>query len=514
MDVLKRYANVLTFFQSYWMLPRSMMEKGVAIMSLLGTPEYDMNRDQFYNDREEDDEINNLLIVSAMLNASVFDRRSSDPKSALLGKMRVSLTQGGTAIVPVEGVLGKNMNSIDISTRGVSADMLADTFDILGSDERVRAVVANMHSPGGSVEGIELAKQAFAHLSDTKPTISLANAQMASGAYYIASQANRIDVTPTSMVGSIGVITSRLDATEFEANRGLKFHIISAGDFKADGHPSTPFSAAEGKRIESDITHIYNMFIDAVATGRDIPRKDALALGDGSIEIGINAVDRGLADKMSSLKQTVMDADRQGAKLFAANTNNTEDTSMSRTKSWFSGSSTEADAPEQPEAAVDTPDVNDDGSAAELQAELNRLREMEAELAQRERQVITREASAFIETLKASGKLLPARAPLARAILTGVAVSEITVQVEQTAVNAGGSITSETKSMPLAEAFKQFLESANAAVVYGEIATQDQAITPADVGTAQGAEDELATIMAEEKVTASEALAILRKRSS
>lgn len=309
MNISRRYANVVALFETNWYLPRHVIDKGIAIFETLGTPEYSINRERFYAQRE--DESPKMLIPGTQ-----FNPYSDDKDIRLLGRSGVHLTSQNVAIVPVYGILAKRMSDFDMSERGTSADMLADSFDILTRHaDQIKGTVLDIASPGGSVLGSELAAQALLRLRGVMPVHAVCNEIMASGAYYIGCHVDAIHVVESSYIGSVGVFTTRVDARKFFENKGLEVHVISAGEFKVDGHPATPFTPEERARIQAEINVYYDLFVRAVMRGRDISEEKAKNLADGSLEIGANAVKRGFADSVSSLNDVVAEVERIGQSI-------------------------------------------------------------------------------------------------------------------------------------------------------------------------------------------------------
>ena len=311
-DPFDRYANIIRLFECPWMLPLHVLEKGIMVFSraIMRTDEHAA----IVLEWDEHEETPFL----AQRPGRRFSRRSDHADERLLAEMGVTLTRKGTAVVPIVGVMAKRMSSFGISEQGVSSDMLTDVFDVLRQHDSVNTVALDIDSPGGSALGVEFAAQALRELSKKKDTIAVGNEMLASGAFYVASQANQIAVAPTAIVGSLGVYTTRVDRTKAEDESGIKVHVIRAGEFKADGHPSLPFTEEERERIQREVNVYYRLFTSAVKTGRELNQKDALALMDGTVEIGRDAVTRGFADTVASLSRTVRQLERPTSRTLVA----------------------------------------------------------------------------------------------------------------------------------------------------------------------------------------------------
>jgi ClpP class serine protease len=140
-------------------------------------------------------------------------RKLSERRDAI-----VSEKDGVIAVLPVTGVLMQRMNIIDESSGGTSTEILTQRFRSLMGDPNVKAVVLDVDSPGGGVFGTqEFADEIYASRG-IKPIIAQVNSMAASAAYWIASQADEIVVTPGGQAGSIGVYTVHEDISKAMAD--------------------------------------------------------------------------------------------------------------------------------------------------------------------------------------------------------------------------------------------------------------------------------------------------------
>lgn len=314
--VLEQYANVIALMEQPWALSERWASKGAELLRRLGTVAYAENRVAFYAPGGEFDQAqarNHERFAGLPGRPHAF---GETPEGNLLNASGVRLTDGGTAVWPVHGVFGKRLSSFGMSERGVSCESLEDCAHALSQQDRVRAVVAGVHSPGGSVLGMDLAAEALYELRQTKPVYAVADELMASAAYYWGAQADAIYTPKTGNVGSIGVYTYRVDRTRANEAEGLDVRIIKAGAHKADGHPDTPVTDAEIARIQADVDTYYEMFKAAVQRGRGIGAEAVAKLADGTVAIGQEAVDRGFIDAVAGIKEVVAMVDRR-AKQFS-----------------------------------------------------------------------------------------------------------------------------------------------------------------------------------------------------
>jgi ClpP class serine protease len=212
----------------------------------------------------------------------------------------------GVAAIGLKGILTPNSEILarwfGWTTYHGFAALAAD----LAAAEDVSAVAVESDSPGGMVLGIESAAEALAALAAVKPVHVLVNPMAASAAYWIASQASEVVLTPGAIVGSIGVGLVTASYPVPSQLFGEQVHEITSTHARAKWpDPSTEGGMAEIKR---DLDVIEARFHAAVAAGRGIA-PDQLAgrlsvtadpRDGGAVFAGQDAIDRGLADRQET----------------------------------------------------------------------------------------------------------------------------------------------------------------------------------------------------------------------
>jgi signal peptide peptidase SppA len=166
--------------------------------------------------------------------------------------------------------------------------------------------VLHVDSPGGSVAGLPEAADAIRHARGAKPIVAQVDTLAASAAYWLAAQADEIVVTPSSEVGSIGVFTAHFDFSKMLDTVGLKVTWIFAGRYKVEGNPAEPLQEDARVHLQSHVDHYYGMFVSAVAKGRGVGVEQVRkAWGEGRTVTAQDAVDRGMADSVGTLEETI-----------------------------------------------------------------------------------------------------------------------------------------------------------------------------------------------------------------
>jgi len=181
--------------------------------------------------------------------------------------------ENGIASVRVHGPLMRQPDLFSVLLFGATdMNQVAAAIGEAAGREDVDALLLDIDSPGGTVNGTPELGQAVADAAKRKTVYAFTAGQMSSAAYWIASQADAIYATPSARVGSIGVLLPFVDSTEKLRDQGLKVEVFAAGKFKAMGTPGVSLTDEQRELIQSDIEEIAADFKAAVlARGRRIP---------------------------------------------------------------------------------------------------------------------------------------------------------------------------------------------------------------------------------------------------
>ncbi len=179
---------------------------------------------------------------------------------------------------------------------------VADAIGAAADDPAVRGIVLEVDSPGGEIGGLFDTVDAIGAIRrrSAKPMVAVASEAALSAAYAIASVAERIYVSRTGEVGSVGVVAAHLDESGADAMAGLKWTLIHAGARKTDGNPHEPLSPRATADIQADVDHLYDELVALVAANRGL-NPDAVRATDAAIYRGEKAVAAGLADGIGSV---------------------------------------------------------------------------------------------------------------------------------------------------------------------------------------------------------------------
>ncbi len=228
------------------------------------------------------------------------------PSEARSASKAFEITADGIAIIPIEGTLVHKSYGVDaLSGLRSYTDIQGEVQDA-AKDPAVKAILLDIDSHGGEVAGAFDAADAIYAARSAKPVFAVANNDALSGAYLLASGADRIYVSRTSGVGSVGVMVTHLDMTGNDEKLGFKYTIVHAGARKADLHPHVPLSEEARQVLEAAVDRTYGMLVATVARNRGISEA-AIRETEAAVFLGSDGVDVRLADRVGTPEAALND---------------------------------------------------------------------------------------------------------------------------------------------------------------------------------------------------------------
>jgi protease-4 len=209
-----------------------------------------------------------------------------------------SLVPGyNVAEVAVEGPITRDGRGGIRTPVGAAADDLVEQIERADGDRNVDALLVKLNTPGGEIvpsQDIRLAAERF-----DGPTVAYATDVCASGGYEIASGCDELWAREGSIVGSIGVIGSRVTVGELADRLGVEYESLTAGEYKDAGVPLRDLDEDERAYLQGIVDDYYDQFVERVVEGRDL---DAEAVRDteARVYLGGEAVDLGLVDDLGT----------------------------------------------------------------------------------------------------------------------------------------------------------------------------------------------------------------------
>lgn len=230
------------------------------------------------------------------------------------GVLTLDGANGAVHVLRLHGAIVPRGNMMADLSGAVSAEAFAADFRRAAADPDAAAIVLDIDSPGGQVDLVpEAAATVRAARRAGRPIVAVANTLAASAAYWIASGADEIVVTPSGEVGSIGVLTVHDDLSGELERQGIRRTIVSAGARKAEASPYGPLDDAALAALRERVGSVYAQFVADVAAGRGVdplvvradPEDGGAHFGGGRSYAAARAVALGMADRVATLDETL-----------------------------------------------------------------------------------------------------------------------------------------------------------------------------------------------------------------
>lgn len=250
-----------------------------------------------------------LEVIAALVEMRAAGERFSDVevRERIGAGPRVSVKgPGAVAVIPIHGVISQRMNLMSQISGGTSIEKLQTNFRQALADPNVKAILFDVDSPGGAVDGVpEMSAEIIASRKQ-KRTVAVANTMAASAAYWLASAASELYVTPSGSVGSVGVYAAHEDLSAAAEADGVKVTLVSAGKYKVDGNPYEPLSESARNDLQAKVDEFYGMFVKSVAKGRGASQEAVReGFGQGRMVLAADAVGAGMADGVATLDEAL-----------------------------------------------------------------------------------------------------------------------------------------------------------------------------------------------------------------
>jgi signal peptide peptidase SppA len=213
---------------------------------------------------------------------------------------RGELYDGGVGVVPLVGPITKVGSYKYEEASSITAQRAINTA---ARDPDVKTIMLFVDSPGGTFAGTNELAQAFRDASQTygKRTVAHIEDLGASAAYFVAAQAQTININPTGRTGSIGVVGTVIDSSKLYKLQGIDVHLYSTGPYKGMGYPGTEITAEMDTKFMEEVHEANEFFLSAVKLGRSgkMSREDVEAAATGETFGALEALERGLVDQIS-----------------------------------------------------------------------------------------------------------------------------------------------------------------------------------------------------------------------
>ena len=210
--------------------------------------------------------------------------------------------RSSVAIVEIHGVIGNHVKIPEFSR----------LIDSVAGNQRLKALLLDIDSPGGSATGSEVLYRAIQRVAEEKPVYAYVRGMGASGGYYLACAASKVYALPTALVGSIGVIYLRPVLEQLLSKVGVDFSVYKSGEFKdMTGFWRSP-TDRESEKFQELINEIFDNFVTVVAEGRSLDETKVREIATGEIMTAQKGIGQGLVDEIGDFKDALEAAAEAG----------------------------------------------------------------------------------------------------------------------------------------------------------------------------------------------------------
>ncbi|HEX4844929.1 MAG TPA: signal peptide peptidase SppA [Geothrix sp.] len=219
------------------------------------------------------------------------------PGDAKSGKARIAVVVAEGEIVDGEG-----------KSSQVGGERLSRELRRLRLDDRIKAVVLRVNSPGGSASASELIQREVILTKKVKPVVVSMGHLAASGGYWISTYGDRIFAEPSTITGSIGVFGLLPNVKKLANGHGITWDSVQTARLANPMTLTRPKNELELARIQGLVDRIYEQFVAKVADSRKMKPEAVKEIAQGRVWSGQEAVKLGLVDELGGLGAAVKHA--------------------------------------------------------------------------------------------------------------------------------------------------------------------------------------------------------------
>jgi protease-4 len=193
----------------------------------------------------------------------------------------------------------------DEEGEGIVSKTMVKTINDIAKDEKVKAVVFRISSPGGSAYGSEQICHALTMLKAKKPVIVSMGDYAASGGYYIACMGDKIVAQPTTITGSIGIFGVIPNISGLNEKLGITWDGVKTNKMSDAITINRQFTPDERNLMQNYVNRGYELFVKRCAEGRKMKPEQIKAIAEGRVWTGEDALKIGLVDKIGGLNDAI-----------------------------------------------------------------------------------------------------------------------------------------------------------------------------------------------------------------
>lgn len=220
-----------------------------------------------------------------------------DYASHTTDKLRSKNSKNRIAVIFAEGdiIYGEGDET------SVGQGTMSVAFKEAREDDKIKAIVLRINSPGGDALASELIWREIELTKKTKPVIVSMGDVAASGGYYIACNADLIIAEPTTITGSIGVFGMLPNGKGLADSWGINAEQVATNKNAVTYSFFEPLSDAQHDYIKEEVVDIYELFTKRVADGRSMTQDAVKMIAEGRVWTGAEGINNGLVDELGGL---------------------------------------------------------------------------------------------------------------------------------------------------------------------------------------------------------------------
>jgi protease-4 len=204
------------------------------------------------------------------------------------------------AVISLSGTITTGDSSL-LSGSTINPQLVRDYLTRAEKDTAVKAIVLHIESPGGEIAPCQEILWEIEKVGEAKTIVVSMGGTAASGGYYISTKADKIVALPSTLTGSIGVISQVMNVEGLLEKLGIQVETFKGGKYKDMYSGFREMTPEEEEIVQRMIDEYYESFVDVVADGRGLSREDVRNLATGQIYTGTEAKELGLVDELGDL---------------------------------------------------------------------------------------------------------------------------------------------------------------------------------------------------------------------
>ena len=224
-------------------------------------------------------------------------------------------TKDKVLLIPLSGIVSSSSSRGAFSSRDNMVEVLGMQLDKAKKDKHIKGLILTVNSPGGAVTASEIIYHKIMKFKKEKdvPVVVLMGGVAASGGYYVSMAGDKIIAHPTTITGSIGVISMYFNLQGLFGKIGVDVVTLKTGAMKDVGSFARPMEPEEKAYIMAILEQMYGVFLDRVLSNRtELTREELLKLADGRVFTASQAIEAKLIDQIGYFEDAVSAVKEEG----------------------------------------------------------------------------------------------------------------------------------------------------------------------------------------------------------